>query len=559
MILAFEFKYLSKNGVLETILKEICSDFTIKHLIVRESLNVTLYVEETEERLGVFADTLGNSLPLSIFFKSSSVYVADAFPSLNEELPLLNVPVVFTPKRLKAIECESSSEYLLPYSDFQIGKDILTFQDTRCIVNASDVSSLNTLYDALTQALCDGKTVELELSSGRFIVGKIDVVNKLSHCDNLEIIPTDLSVVERMVVIRENEIKALASLERPAIRCKINAMFAQKNIFPMQRVLIRLADEFLLHHLCKRLFAQGVQFLFRAPCSTTPADTHLRSTHEQKLIESLTVCVLENGEIVLVKGESFASKTVLENRKKFEAPSHGAFASIMQEHQLFDNKVGCFYLSTYYDDKIMHYSAEHGMLDLTHFAAPHSIDNLFKEITRSSASAVRLVENYKEQFPEIYQNALAVEIPENAPKSIFTLWKVVSIVLGFSKEFESAAQSLIELAEDFGGQKGPRMDYFLEKEEALVSDFDYVRLIRSGMSFKLAGTDDATLAFGYMQSLAYFLSDMSDYYKEHLGNEKMALAGSLFGYRRFSEMAYKNLKPNHPICFNVELPIDTQS
>ena len=121
MILAFEFNYLSKNGVLETILKEICSDFSIKHVIVRESKNVTLYVEDEEQTLGQFADKLAYALPLSVFFKSSSVYVADTFPSAEEIIPPLNVPVIFTPKRLESVESDNSPAYLLPYVNFQMG------------------------------------------------------------------------------------------------------------------------------------------------------------------------------------------------------------------------------------------------------------------------------------------------------------------------------------------------------------------------------------------------------------------------------------------------------
>lgn len=559
MILAFEFNYLSKNGVLETILKEICSDFSIKHIIVRESKNVTLYVEDEEQTLGQFADKLAYALPLSVFFKSSSVYVADTFPSAEEIIPPLNVPVIFTPKRLESVESDNSPAYLLPYVNFQMGNDTLTCKMADTSFSATDSTSLETLYTMIARALNDSKSVDIKLSSGHFILGRVEQLHHFSDLKNAEIIPTDLSVVERMVVIRDNEIKALATLERPAIRCKVNAMYAQKNILPMQRVLIRLADELLLHHLCKHLFALGVHFLFRVPIQANHADMVLESTVLLNPIEPLKICVLENGEIVILEGNSFASKTVLENRQKFDAPAHGAFASVMQEHQLFDAKVACFYLSAYHDDKIMNYSTEHGMLDLTHFPIPNSIEALLEEIAKSSKSAARLVENYKEHFPEIYQNALHVKLPPTAPKSLYTLWGIIAIVLGFAKEFENAAQSLIELAEDFGGQKGPRMDYFLQKEGVLICDFDYIRLIRSGMSFKLAGTDDTTLSFGYLQSLAYFISDTADVYKESIGNEAIGLCGSLFGYRRLSEMVYKNLKPNHMICFNLELPIECES
>ena len=130
------------------------------------------------------------------------------------------------------------------------------------------------------------------------------------------------------------------------------------------------------------------------------------------------------------------------------------------------------------------------------------------------------------------------------------------MVLGISDDFERAASKLIENAEDFGGQKGPRIDYYLEKEDALSSDLNYVRLVRSGISYKLAGTDNVTLSFGCMESLSYFLSDMADSHKENLTAGKIAFCGSLFGYKRFTEMLAKNLKPNHSICFNKELPID---
>ena len=557
MILAFEFTYLSHNGVLENLLKQSCVENNIKHLITRENTCVTLYVEENEERLGAFADALSASLPLSLFFKSSSVYVAESFPAQEESIPLLNIPVVFTPSKITSIETPSSPLYLLPYSTFNVASDTLSlFKEGEKVLEASSSEAFEEVYALLTTALSEGKTVQVKTASGLFVLGRIENAKQLPSMENVEVLPTDLSVVERMVVIRENEIKALATLERPSIRCKVNAMFAQKEILPTERVCVRLADEWLVYHVCKRLFAQGVSFLFKAPATLLKADVCVVTSLTLPAIEPLQVSVLENGEIILVKGKSYASKTLLENTKKFEEPSHGAFASIMQEHHLFDAKSSCFYLSKLYDDKLMNYSSEHGMLNLTSVPLPSSFEALFDEIAQNSESSARLIENYKNTYPEMYAQALHVKIPETLPKSIYSLWKIIAVVLGFSSDLDKGAEVLIELAEDFGGQKGPRMDYFLQKEEALVSDMNYIKLIRSGMSFKLAGTDDATLAFGYVQSLAHFISDMSDYYKENLLNEKIALAGSLFGFRRFSEMVYKNLKPNHPICFNKELPIE---
>ena len=556
MILAFEFNYVSNNGVLENLLKEIASDFGINHKIIRNESIVTLFVEADEAQLGSFADTLSASLPLSIFFKSSSVEVLDTMPEDKEVLPLMVYNIEFTPKILASVDTPSSPSYLSPFAIAPKDAHVKLLQEGKELLDVDTSKGYEKLYENVAELIATGENVAIQTKNGHFVFGKIENSAACLNSEVSEVLATDLSVVERMVVSRENEIKALASLERPAIRFKVNALYAQKEILSQARVELRLADDLFLYQLCKRLFAKGVQFLFKASVQ------HCKSTYavdfEQplKALEPLVVSVLENGAILIVQGHDYASSALKASLKKFDEPSHAAFASIMQEHKLFDTTASCFYFSQTQNDRIMHYSKEHGMLNLVEILLPKSFAELFAEIERSSPSAERLVANYKEQFPEIYAKAISTDIPSDLPKSVYSLWKIAAMVLGISDNFERAAEQLIENAEDFGGQKGPRIDYFLEKEDALSSDFNYVRLVRSGISYKVAGTDNTTLSFGYMESLSFFLSDLADEHKENLMSTKIALSGSLFAYKRFSEMLSKNLKPNHTICFNKELPID---
>ena len=550
MILAFEFNYVSHNGILENLLKEIASDCGIIHKIIRKESIVTLFVEAEETTLGAFADTLSASLPLSIFFKSSSVEVVDAMPDEAEVLPSLSYNAEFTPKNLASVDSPSSPHYLSPI----LGEKELhvsLFQDDKELLHVNTSAGYETLYKSVAELISSGENVSIQTKNGSFVFGKIE---NSTEYKEFEVIATDLSVVERMVVCRENEIKALASLERPAIRFKVNALFAQKEILTQTRVTLRLADDLFLYQLSKQLFAKGIGFLFKA--SSCKASHRVMLSATQNALEPLTISVLENGAILILKGTDYASTALKASLKKFDEPSHAAFASIMQEHQLFDATSSCFYFSTLHNDRIMHYSKEHGMLNLVEISLSSSFEELFAEVERSSESAERLVSNYKEQFPEIYAKAVAITIPSNTPKSVYSLWKMMAIALGLCDDFERAGEQLLENAEDFGGLKGPRIDYFLQKEDALSSDLDYVRMLRSGMSFKLAGTDNTTLSFGYMESLSYFISDLADAHKENLMSTKIALCGSLFGYKRFSEMLIKNLKPNHTIYLNKELPID---
>jgi len=549
MILAFEFNYVSHNGILENLLKEIAIDSKIPHKIMKKSTIVTFFVEASEERLGEFADTLSVSLPLSVFFKSSSVYVADAMPMGDENLPTMQHKVVFTPKNLKLHDVTMS-----PFNEDTSNKEAILMHDSEKLLVANETQTYVKLYALLADLIENGQTITIEKPNSCYSIGKIENVMSLANLENIEVLPTDLSVVERMVVIHENELKALASLERPAMRLKVNAFFAQKGILPTSRVVMRLADDLLLYHLSKILFDRGILFLYKA--STSVFETEYTLTLPEKAIEPLQITVFENGEIIILQGIGYASEALKASLDKFDEPSHRSFASLMQEHQLFDTVSSCFYFSRFHADRIMHYSKEHGMLNFVEFPLPISFEELFAEIKRSSPSAARLVENYQLYFPDIYAKAIACNIPTTLPHNIYSLWKIVSIILGLSTDINLAAEQLIDNAEDFGGQKGPRMDYYLLKDDALSSDFDYVRLIRSAMSYKLAGTDDTTMSFGLIESLAYFLSDVADAHKENMANEKIALAGSLFGYKRFSEILIKNLKPNHTICFNKELPID---
>ncbi len=544
MILAFEFEYGSNNDILERLLCEIATDFAILHAIQRTHNTITLFAEDNEERLGAFADTLATMLPLSIFFKSTNVFVAPNMPQDGIVRTHASCEdIVFTPKHLAFVD-----ETLSP-SLRTIGFDM--YENETLIAKGVTRDERGSLYEKLVDTLVQGHFVKVCYRNETYTIAPIEAYETVSQTGDAEVIATDLSALERMVVIRDNEIKALATLERPALRLKVNAVFAQKSSIA-SRVWIRLANDLFLYQLSKALQNRGVAFLVKTtkPCESSSVSVVI---DDNTIIDTRRICVFENGEIVVLKDDTVPMPEALQ---KIEEPSHRAFASIMHEHRIFENVTTCFYLSCTHDDRIMQYSKEHGMLNLVSFPLPASYQALFEEIEHTSASAKRLVENYRTQFPDLYAKALATPIPENLPKSVFSLWNIASLLLGLCDVWEEGAQKLIENAEDFGGQKGPRIDYYLQKEDALISDFNYLRLIRSAMSFKLAGTDDVTLSFGFMESLAYFISDISDAHKENMGCEKIALGGLMFGLKRFSEMVIKNIKPNHTICMNQELPID---
>jgi hypothetical protein len=543
MILSFEFNYISQNGLLENLLEAICKEFDISYKIGKSKNIITLKVEADEEALTNFSNFISERLPLSIFFKSTAVNVVDdmSVDEFSIEPFALNLP--FTPKVL----AQSN-----PFMNNEVG--IETFHAKGILLNGTSFKKdYDELFNQATQIIKNGNSLHVNSASGSYKLAKIDETFKEE--DEFLVIPTDLSVIERMVVIKENEIKAIASLEKPSLHLRVNSLYRAKEILPTNKVKMKLADELILLKICEKLYAEGIEFLYRVNCKSDGFENKLEIDGEFVSIPQIEVCVLENGEILIVSGDGYSAPLLKDNLKKFEKPAHAQFASIMQEHNLFDDKVSCFYLSKSHNDKIMHISENTGLLELIKFPIIRNFEDILEEI-KCSHQGAKLIDSYKNSFPEIYENALHVKIPNNTPDNMYSIWGIASVLLGFADNIKDGANRLINNAEEYVGQKGPRIDYLLLDKDSIKSDFNMLKLIRSAMSFKLAGTDDITLSFGIMESLAYFVSDTSDSCRENLSSQKTLLAGSIFSSKRFTELVCKNIVVNTQVCFNKELPID---
>jgi len=560
MILAYEFEYVSNNLVLESFLKVISEEFGAKYTICREKSITTLYIDEDEQKQHEFADFLSQNLPLSLFLKSSNAKVADSIKGKELDFIETAISLPFTKKAIESAKDSNSLCLFNPYVPNEVGaisldKDItLTLESANGIKMANNPEAYHDIYTSVASAINRGERVKIKTPNGFFTFFKINNEN-LKDMEEFEIIPTDLSLVQKMVNLRENELMALASLEKPIIRAKVNMIYEAKKILPVNRVKIRKANTLFLEFICEELYNMGVEFIAKSSDKFS-FSCFLDYNANLPKIPDIEISVLENDEIFVLKSNEYASNKAKQGLDKFDEGYARQFASILKERNLFDNKTGFFYFSKKYDDKIAYHDLKKGMLSLVDFPTFSSIEEIFNTIASQDESGKKLIENYKKTFPDIYKTMKKINIPKKIPNNFHSIFAFISLILGFSNTYEVATEKLIENAEDFGGSKGVRIDYRLQDADKLHSDFNPYRLIRSAMSFKLAGTNDLTLSFGVIESLSYFISDYADSLKETLNCDKIALGGSIFGYTKISELVAKNLMPNHNIYFNQELSID---
>ena len=543
MILQFEFKYTSTNRVLENLLVSICKDFNIEFKLSRASKYVILLLVRDEiERLEKFSNYLSDRLPLSIFFKSTTAKVVDSFEVEEIEVKDVDIVLPFTPKVFNSNRLFINNE---------VGKKIYS-DDVKVIFQGKSVENFDEMLKNIKEFFISNGQMTISSASGEFTYGILNESFKEKNIEYFEILPTDLSVIQKMVVAKENEITTLATLEKPIIEFRLNTLYKEKGMLNSNRVKIKLADEILIFKIFQELFNDGVEFIYRFKANEK---VDLKIEGILNTISKVEVVVLENDEILIVKGDSYSGIDFQSVLKKFETPSYGQFASVLQEHDLFDKKVSCFYLSKIHSDLLMHLSEKTGMLKLVEFPVMRDFRAIFDEIEKSDTGK-RLVKNYKKTFPELYDNILNTKISKSLPDSIYSIWGIVAVILGISTSVEEGSRKIVELSDDFGGLKGPRIDYKLIEETSIYNKFDMIKLIRSSMSFKLAGTDDKTLSFGLIEALSYFLSDMSDFCRNNLSAQNLVLCGSMFSIKKFCEISCKNLQPNIKIHFNRELPIE---
>ncbi len=560
MILEYKFEYVSKNLVLESFLKNISEEFGAKYTICKEKNITTLYIDEDEQRQHEFADFLSSSLPLSIFLKSSNAKVTTSIKGKELDFTDTAISLPFTKKAIESAKDKGSFFYKSPFVPNEVGfskvfqKISLSLEDSSGLIVASGSDGYSDMYKSVANLIKSGKRVKIKTPNGDFVFFRVQK-GAFEGIESFEIVPTDLSLVQKMANIGENELQALASLEKPVMRAKVNMVYESLDILPTLRVKISMPNIPLLLFICEELYKSGVEFIAKSSDEAEYA-SFLSYDADIPKISTIEISILENGEIFVLNSDGFDSSSSKNNLKKLRDRAQRQFVSILKERELFEDKASCFYFSKKYDDAVMYHDEERSLLTLVKFPTFSSVRELFSHIKNENDSAQRLIDNYKKTYPKLYKSIQRIKIPKRLANNLFNTLRFVSMVVGFSDDFKTAADTLIQKAEDFGGQKGVRIDFKLEDESKINSTFNPYRLLQSAMSFKLAGADDMTLSFGILESFSYFVSDMADSHKETLGSNKITLGGSLFGYPLVAELVAKNLLPNHKIYFNQELPID---
>ncbi len=534
MILRFDFIQVYDNGVLENILHKILCKINAKGVISANKKEVSLYIKGEEKKIEDFSNEFSKLLPLSLFYTFVKADVVEDMPE-QEDLKKLMLNPPFSQLELKEFLDADGKNYLNTALDADVAKG---------------VENLSKEIDVKIKLLKEGKILRVSTREGIKSLGivKKEFSNILKK-NSYKIMPTDLSLLPRMVVASENEISALATLEKPTIDLKVNLIYKNKNILPDDFVRVKMCDSLLLYLLCRKLFESGEKFIFLCDGELASSGDLLEKRDGEA--KSLDINVLENNAFVQIGQNDYNKDLKLPH---FEQKAHERFTSVIYEYNLFENKNLSFFLSKKHDGFVMSYDKKNGLIELVNVQIPNSFEEIF-EIIKKDENGKKLIENYKKFHKDLFDKALNLKIPKDLPNNFYTLLGFAGVLLGYGEDLKNGAENLLKHAKNFSGTKGARLDV-KPGGEKFPSSINVARFIQSGLSFRLAGVEPQTLSYGYLESIAYFISDTADLLAKEFELDNVSLCGELFTYKRLLETAAKNIQPNHKIFINKAFSIE---
>ena len=135
----------------------------------------------------------------------------------------------------------------------------------------------------------------------------------------------------------------------------------------------------------------------------------------------------------------------------------------------------------------------------------------------------KLLANFRRAVPQIDAHLESYGEVSQKSRNIFAFLGVVARVLGYGED----AHALLENAKGYVRDKGPRIDYKLVKSPQNILSLDYPKILRSCMSFYLAGVDRETLSYGVLDSLGEFVGNLMQDLCVNFAARKILLCGNL--------------------------------
>ncbi|ECP7275266.1 hypothetical protein FU701_03820 [Campylobacter jejuni] len=495
MTLDFDFMYNADNDIFEYLLRFYARDYN--YTLIKQDNIYHFSIDADEINLKTFCDSL-NLMSHSVFLKKFDVKTGQNFnPCMLEDKEFFKFSYIthLNSSAYQEKKLLSKNEWGV-FCECEFSKDLSKFEK----INEENFNAfLNLAFDFLSQE----KKIYLKDKNGIYELSlfKNDFIGDF-------LLPCDIKAINSVFVCSNENLKLLASLEKPLMKLRFNAMFRKNHNLNFNDFKIRLARDLFCFALGLKLFENKYKFLNVKKIEEYQKDFYISTLDEQ-------IVVLEGFEFINTKAKELIFSKEDKN-----------MARISYLISRYKEKAFILELSKDYEDVLL-INKEFNLLNLS---LPKHSKEFYDEIKKDEIGA-RLLENFAKEFPLLNES---FELKNN----FYSLLGLVGRVLNLGKNLQEAASELLKIVDELKMPRGVKIDYRLREDKS----FDYTRTLRSVMSFMLAGVDSANIAYGAVESLAYFLRDTYDELREKKQSELALISGSLFEHKSLLKNTLKHLK-----------------
>lgn len=499
LILEFHFEYIADNDIFEYLLHFYAKDYNY-HL--NRHLNTIIFQIQGEQKaLETFCESL-NYISNSVFLRKFDVKAVQEFALPNaqnglenknfETMPYLthlNSQSYIQNKELKENEWNFFCKLEISFE----GKEFISIEK----------ENFFSCLEQACKALKEQRKIWLKNHKG---VYELYLFNADFKCQFF--IPCDIKAIHSAFVCSNENLKLLASLEKPLMKLRFNAMFRKKYSLEFDEFKLKLAEDIFSFALGLKLWQQEYKFLSVSKVREFEKDFELLSFEGN-------IAVLEGFEFINTKA-----------RKLLFSKEDKNMARISYLLSRFEEQAFVLELSKEYEDILLVHK-EFNALKLT---LPKNSKEFYEDMKKDK-TAVRLLENFAKEFPLLNEEF-------ECQKNFFSLLCILGRILNLDEGFHKAGEKLLNIAQASKIPRGVKIDYRLNEKK----EFDYTRTLRSAMSFMLAGVENVNIAYGAVESLAYFLRDVYDDLREKKQAQIAVISGSLFENKALLKNTLKHLK-----------------
>lgn len=587
MHIAFKFKYIHDNGLYTRLLNRIAERSAIPLSIYKEGTEYTIEASGDQTTLETLAEQISLRIPQSLFLKEYKVeeIVKEDDSDVVRELLADNTTFFSVPY---CPECqENVVKTFDPFNACTIcgfSENPLTLEDLSTFTGYKAPTE-EAFFIQMANILSDKGELTLPTYNG---IRHFSLLSTNGQSDEgiLFCNPSDIS---DKFLITQGELESLMMVEKPTVRLKAKLMLRAEYALEQPFYPVFLADDKITLALSTALKNKGIDAVFCDHVSTlrvaSALDEHLIVSTGRDMLPWSVPMYLKHASLCEygvfqaygdAKGLQLGTNLNLSdqpyiryvandeiskmgNAVRFE-PAHAAQRSIVLEQKLEGQALCGIHFSRDHTSHIFCYSGKIGYTPMVLFRDQDLTQprDMLEAIATMDEGGQRLVQNFKNGFPELYDKIEKQEFKTHTDISDLTkLWSMAAVFIGLY-EGDDALQScemLESTAIEFGGKSGPRIDYkVISTDEGYQLDLRLA--IRSAMSFKLAGLDDYLLSFGFIDSLADFVAQQAEDSDANIGIDGVTLSGGLFENRQLLMRTYNALSVNYPIYRNERLSID---